>query len=81
MKNVNLKSRYKDVHTTLCLFDDSNGVITSDGNYTRVILDESGKAIKGIDFEGGPMLCVGEVIEGTDKKIKSIKSSYYVELV
>lgn len=79
-KDVILVSRYEDVTTVVKFIDSNSAVITTNGNYTRNILSEDSTHIEAIDFEGGPMLYVGEVIPTTDKKVKSIKNCYYIEL-
>ena len=79
-KIIKLKSRYSDVHTTLEILDKDIGFITSDGHYVRSI-GESTTYPEAIDFEGGPMLNVGDTIEGTNKIITnfySIKGGYIV---
>lgn len=80
MRNIKLQSRYKDVETYYNPIDKNSGVILSNGQYVRRILDSSQTKIEAIDFEGGPMLNVGDELEGTNKKIKSIRIGYYVEL-
>jgi len=80
MEKLKLQSRYKDVETYFHPIDEFSGVITSNGEYVRRILSEKGDKIEAIDFEGGPMLKIGNIIQGTDKKIKSIKACYYIEL-
>lgn len=75
---VKLPSRYRDVETIYHQIDDNCGIITSNGNYVRCILSKDEKSIESIDFEGGPMIGIGDTL--CDKKIKSIKSVYYVEL-
>jgi len=80
MRDIKLDSRYKDVVTLYKSIDDDHGVLMSNGNYTRCILNEDETALKAVDFEGGPMVSVGEPMVGTSKKIKSIKVAYYVEL-
>ena len=79
MRDIKLDSRYKDVVTLYKSIDDDHGVLISNGNYTRCLLDED-KILKAVDFEGGPMIFVGDSMIGTFKKIKSIKPAYYVEL-
>jgi len=79
MKDVRLDSRYKEVVTLYKNIDDDHGVLISNGNYVRLISDKD-KTIKAVDFEGGPMISVGDSMVGTFKKIKSIKAAYYVEL-
>ena len=80
MRDIKLDSRYKDVVTLYKSIDDDHGVLISNGDYTRHILNEDGTALKAVDFEGGPMVSIGEPMVGTFKKIKSIKTAYYVEL-
>ena len=80
MRDIKLDSRYKDVVTLYKSIDDDHGVLMSNGNYTRCILNEDEAALKAVDFEGGPMVSVGEPMVGTSKKIKSIKVAYYIEL-
>ena len=77
---IKLESRYSDVHTTLEILDKDIGFITSDGHYVRSI-GESVLSPEAIDFEGGPMLNVGDTIEGTKKiieKFYAIKGGYIV---
>ena len=81
MKDIKLDSRYKDVVTLYKSIDDNHGVLISNGEYTRCITDDKHTCITAVDFEGGPMLSVGEELPCTyGKKIKSIKAAYYVEL-
>ena len=80
MEEVRLHSRYGDVKTIFHPIDESRGYITSTGNYVRAGTDEEHKNIKFIDFEGGPMLCIGDTLDNTNKKIKSIKACYFIEL-
>ena len=80
MRDIKLDSRYKDVVTLYKSIDDDYGVLISNGNYVRVILNEDETSIQAVDFEGGPMISVGDSMIGTSKKIKSIKAAYYVEL-
>ena len=79
MDKIKLESRYKVVKTYFHPIDENSGAITSNGAYVRQILSSDKKAIKAIDFEGGPMLSVGDALYD-NKKIKSIKCCYYVEL-
>jgi hypothetical protein len=79
MEKLKLQSRYKDVETYFHPIDENSGAITSNGAYVRRILSPDEEAIKAIDFEGGPMLSVGDVLYD-NKKIKSIKCCYYIEL-
>ena len=75
---IKLESRYKEVETYYHPIDEFSGVISTNSYYTRNILSEDSSHLKAIDFDGGPMLSVGDPFEG--KKIKSIKSSYFIEL-
>ena len=82
-KIIPLLSRYKSVHTEFRQLSKYLGYIVSDGHYTRQILDEDGKSIKAIDFEGGPMLSVGSAIKlsrNNIKTIKRIRTVYLIEL-
>ena len=38
------------------------------------------KTIEAVDFEGGPMVSIGDEIPGVSKKIKAIESCFYIEL-
>lgn len=79
MNKIKLESRYKDVENYYNPIDAFNGYVTTTGDYTRVIYDDSQyKTIHAIDFEGGPMLSIGDTIG--DKKIKAIKNVYQIEL-
>lgn len=80
MRDIKLDSRYKEVVTLYKSIDDNHGVLVSNGNYVRVILNEDETSIKAVDFEGGPMISVGDSMIETSKKIKRIKAAYYVEL-
>lgn len=77
MEKLELSSRYNDVLTELELIDNSRGIVTTNGLYTRVGLDAEEKSIALIDFEGGPMINIGSSIKG--KKVKSIRSVYLIE--
>lgn len=82
-KIVPLISRYESVHTEFRQLSRYLGYAISDGHYVRCILNEDNKTIKGIDFEGGPMLYVGGTIRlsrNNTKKIKFIKSVYLIGL-
>lgn len=82
-KIVPLVSRYKSVHTEFRQLSRYLGYAISDGHYARCILDKDDKTITAIDFEGGPMLSVGDTIRlsrNNTKKIKFIKSVYLIGL-
>lgn len=77
-----LYSRYRDVNTIVHYVDETTRFITSDGGFVRIIKAEGDPfdlraAIKAIDFEGGPMIGVGDTLEG--RKIKCIYSAYIIE--
>lgn len=78
-----LISRYKNVHTYVQDINNTSAVIITDSQYIRCVFkkeDEKSSPldnIESIDFEGGPMLSVGDELNG--KKIKSIKSCYLIE--
>lgn len=76
-----LKSRYFEVVTTVEEISDNRGLIFTNGNYVRTVLGEDSKTIKAIDFEGGPMLYIGDSLDsiGIPKKIKSIKPTWLIE--
>lgn len=80
MNEIKLKSRYKDVNTCYTPINEYSGLITSNGHYIRYIYSEDNSNIKAIDFDGGPIVSVGDYIKGVDKKVKSIKVCYYIEL-
>lgn len=77
---IKLESRYPDVNTTFRQIDDNCGIITSDGAYVRCTMDETAENITAVDFEGSPMLFLGDTIANSNKKIKRIKSCFYIEL-
>ena len=78
-----LISRYKNVHTYVQDIDNTSAVIITDSQYIRCVFKKKDErsspldSIESIDFEGGPMLSVGDELNG--KKIKSIKSCYLIE--
>lgn len=80
MEEIRLRSRYGDVKTIFHPIDESRGYITSTGNYVRTGTDKDNKGIEFIDFEGGPMIHIGSTLDNTNKKIKSIKACYFIEL-
>lgn len=84
-KEITLESRYSDVFTKLVQLSDNNiyKVVTS-GHFVRCILDRDMTHINAIDFEGGPMIGIGDVVGGF--KINRIYHSrenqcYLVELI
>lgn len=66
MKNIELKSRYGDIHILKHLEGNMYSPICKNG-YMRIIGKDP---IHAIDFDGGPYLAVGDTVK--EKKIKSI---------
>ena len=75
---IKLESRYKDVNSKLIQIENNKYLLNTNSEYIRIIKDEN-MAINGIDLEGGPVISIGNTIQG--KKIKSIKEvkKYIVE--
>ena len=76
-----LESRYPEVMTVVEELPNNKGIVSTTGTYIRCIMEQDNKTIHAIDFEGGPMLSVGDsLIEvGLPKKVKSLKSVWLVE--
>ena len=73
---IKLKSRYKDINSELIQIKDNTYLLETNSEYVRLSRAEN-RTIYSIDLEGGPMITVGDTIQG--KKIKSIKSQYVIE--
>ena len=75
---IKLESRYKDINSDLIQIEDNKYLLNTNSEYIRIIKDEN-MAINGIDLEGGPVISIGNTIQG--KKVKSIKEvkKYIVE--
>ena len=73
---IKLESRYKDVDSNLIQIEDNKYLLNTNSEYIRLSRAEN-RTIYSIDLEGGPMIDVGDTIQG--KKIKSIKSQYVIE--
>lgn len=73
---IKLESRYKEVNSELIQIKDNKYLLETNSEYIRINEDENMIA-QYIDLEGGPMLSIGDTIQG--KKIKSIKSQYVIE--
>ena len=73
---IKLESRYKDVNSKLIQIEYSKDLLNTNIEYVRLSRSEN-RTIYSIDLEGGPMISIGDTIQG--KKIKSIKSQYVVE--
>ena len=73
---IKLKSRYKDVDSELIQIKDNKYLLETNSEYIRINEDEN-MMVDSIDLEGGPMISIGDTIQG--KKIKNIKSQYVIE--
>lgn len=84
MKDIKIKNRYNEEYK-LVYKQGNEYKFEGDTYYLRVGSrenDDSMKSIHFIDPSGGPMLVVGDIIEG--KKINSInfkEDGYYLELI
>ena len=76
-----LESRYPEVMTVVEEISNNRGIVSTTGAYIRCIMGQDNKTIYAIDFEGGPMLSVGDSLinVGLPKKIKSLKSVWLIE--
>ena len=73
---IKLESRYKDVNSKLIQVEDNKYLLNTNSEYVRLSRAEN-KTIYSIDLEGGPMISIGDTIQG--KKIKSIINKYVIE--
>ena len=73
---IKLESRYKDVDSNLIQIEDNKYLLNTNSEYIRLSRDEN-RTIYSIDLEGGPIIDVGDTIQG--KKIKSIINKYVIE--
>ena len=73
---IKLESRYKDINSDLIQIEDNKYLLNTNSEYIRLSRAEN-RTICSIDLEGGPMISIGDTIQG--KKIKSIKSQYVIE--
>ena len=84
MKKIDLSSRYNDVLTEIEFISENRGIITTNGEFIRTILKNESERItpddmiSAVDYEGGPMISVGTIIEG--HKVKSIRNVQLIEL-
>ena len=76
---IKLESRYKDVNSKLIQVEDNKYLLNTNSKYIRLsrVSPSRDMIIHSIDLEGGPMLSIGDTIQG--KKVKSIKSQYVIE--
>ena len=83
MKKINLSSRYNDVLTELEFISNNKGIITTNGEFIRTILKNKSEqttpddTIQAIDYEGGPMISVGNILAG--HKVKRIRNVQLIE--
>lgn len=83
MEKINLQSRYKDVLTELEFISNNRGIITTNGEFIRTILKNKSEqttpddTIQAIDYEGGPIVSVGSILEG--HKVKRIRNVQLIE--
>ena len=73
---IKLESRYKDVNSELVQVKNNKYLLETNSEYIRIDRDDN-KILYNIDLEGGPMISIGDTIQG--KKVKSIKSQYVIE--
>ena len=83
MEKIDLSSRYNDVLTELEFISENRGIITTNGEFIRTILKNESERITpydtifAIDYEGGPMISVGSILEG--RKVKRIRHVQLIE--
>ena len=73
---IKLESRYKDVDSNLIQIEDNKYLLNTNSEYIRLSRAEN-RTIYSIDLEGGPIISIGDTIQG--KKIKSIINKYVIE--
>ena len=83
MEKIDLSSRYNDVLTELEFISENSGIITTNGEFIRTILKNKSEqttpddTIQAIDYEGGPMISVGNILAGY--KVKRIRNVQLIE--
>lgn len=83
MEKIELSSRYNDVLTELEFISENRGIITTNSEFIRTILKNENEwttpddTISAIDYEGGPMISVGNILEG--HKIIRIRNVQLIE--
>lgn len=83
MKKIYLSSRYNDILTELEFISEHRGIITTNGEFIRTILKNESERItpddniSAIDYEGGPMISVGDILEG--HRVKRIINVQLIE--
>ena len=73
---IKLESRYKDVDSKLIQVENNKYLLETNSECIRISRDAY-LTINSIDPEGGPMISVGDTIQG--KKIKNIKEQIVIE--
>ena len=83
MKKIDLSSRYNDVLTEIEFISENRGIITTNGEFIRTILKNKSEqttpddTIQAIDYEGGPIISVGNILAG--HKVKRIRNVQLIE--
>ena len=83
MEKIDLSSRYNDVLTELEFISKNRGIITTNGEFIRTILKNKSEqttpdgTIQAIDYEGGPVISVGNILAG--HKVKRIRNVQLIE--
>ena len=83
MEKIDLSSRYNDVLTELEFISNNRGIITTNGEFIRTILKNESEqttpddTIQAIDYEGGPIISVGNILAG--HKVKRIRHVQLIE--
>ena len=83
MKKIDLSSRYNDILTELEFISENMGIITTNGEFIRTIFKNENEritpydTISAIDYEGGPMISVGSILE--EHKVKRIRNVQLIE--
>ena len=83
MEKIDLSSRYNDVLTELEFISKNRGIITTNGEFIRTILKSKSEqttpddTIQAIDYEGGPIISVGNILAG--HKVKRIRNVQLIE--
>ena len=68
MEKINLQSRYNDGLTELECISKNRGIITTNGEFIGTILKSKSEqttpddTIRAIEYEGGPMISVGNIL-------------------
>ena len=60
---IKLESRYEDVNSDLIQIEDNKYLLNTNSEYIRLSRAEN-RTIYSIDLEGGPMINIGDTIQG-----------------